>query len=199
MSDAFVPTRDWKHKNANILMSGMPPEKFLEHGITEKDLYPYLSPSTDRLDSLGLEIHYFGYYHKWIPQENYYYCVENTGFKANPERSEGTYSKYASLDDKIDGFHYFLMFIKFGIGRATSDAAHEVRDGHLTRDEAAALVGRFDGEFPKKHYELFLQYCGITEQEFWDVVDSWRPDHIWRKLGEEWGLRHKVDGSGVDD
>lgn len=199
MKDAFVPTRDWKHKNANILMSGMPPEKFLEHGITEKDLYPYLAPSTDRLESLGLEIHYFGYYHKWIPQENYYYCVENTGFKANPERSEGTYSKYASLDDKIDGFHYYLMFIKFGIGRATSDAAHEVRDGHLTREEAAALVGRFDGEFPKKYYELFLQYCGITEQEFWGVVDSWRPDHIWRKLGDEWRLRHKVDGSGVDD
>lgn len=199
MKDAFVPTRDWKHKNTNVLMSGMPPEKFLEHGITEKDLYPYLAPSTDRLDSLGLEIHYFGYYHKWIPQENYYYCVENTGFKANPERSEGTYSKYASLDDKIDGFHYYLMFIKFGIGRATSDAAHEVRDGHLTREEAAALVGRFDGEFPKKHYELFLEYCGITEQEFWNVVDSWRPDHIWRKLGEEWRLRHKVDGSGVDD
>jgi N-acetyl sugar amidotransferase len=199
MSDAFVPTRDWKHKNANILMSGMPPEKFLDHGITEKDLYPYLPPPIERLDSLGLEIHYFGYYHKWIPQENYYYCVENTGFKANSERSEGTYSKYASLDDKIDGFHYYLMFIKFGIGRATSDAAHEVRDGHLTREEAAALVGRFDGEFPKKHYELFLEYCGITEQEFWNVVDSWRPDHIWRKLGDEWRPRHKVDGSGVDD
>lgn len=199
MKDAFIPTRDWKHKNANILMSGMPPEKFIEHGITEKDLYPYLAPSTDHLDSLGLEIHYFGYYHKWIPQENYYYCVENTGFKANPERSEGTYSKYASLDDKIDGFHYYLMFIKFGIGRATSDAAHEVRDGHLTREEAAALVGRFDGEFPKKHYQLFLEYCGITEQEFWDVVDSWRPEHMWRNIDGKWTLRHKVNGSGVDD
>jgi N-acetyl sugar amidotransferase len=199
MNDAFVPTRDWKHKNANILMSGMPPEEFLKHGILDKDLYPYLPPSTNRLDSLGLEIHYFGYYHKWIPQENYYYCVENTGFKANPERSEGTYSKYASLDDKIDGFHYYLMYIKFGIGRATSDASHEVRDGHLTREEAVALVGRFDGEFPKKHYELFLEYCGITEYEFEDVVDSWRAEHIWRKVGNEWKIRHKVDGSGLED
>ncbi len=134
-----------------------------------------------------------------MPQENYYYCVENTGFKANKERSEGTYSKYASLDDKIDGFHYYLMFIKFGIGRATSDAAHEVRDGHLTREEAVALVGRFDGEFPKKYYELFLDYAGITEQEFNDVVNSWRPAHVWREINGEWFLRHKVDKSGVDD
>jgi hypothetical protein len=180
-------------------MSGMPPETFVKYGIDEQDLYPYLPPSTDSLKKLGLEIHYFGYYHKWIPQENYYYCVEHTGFKANPVRSEGTYSKYASLDDKIDGFHYYLMFIKFGFGRATSDAAHEVRDGHITREEAQALVGRFDGEFPAKYFETFLEYCDITEEQFWEVVDSWRADHVWANVDGEWKLKHKVDGSGVED
>lgn len=199
MADAFVPTRDWKNKNVNILMSGLPPERFLDFGISEADLQPYMAPKPENLERKGLEIHYFGYYHKWIPQENYYYCVDNTGFVANSERSEGTYSKYASLDDKIDGFHYYLMFIKFGIGRATSDAAHEVRDGHLTREEAVSLVGRFDGEFPKKYYDTFLKYCDISEQEFHEVVDSWRPEHIWRLVGNEWKLRHKVDGSGIDD
>ena len=75
------------------------------------------------------------YFYKWNPQENYYYCVDNTGFKPNNIRSEGTYTRFASLDDKLDGFHYYLMYIKFGIGRATSDAAHEVREGHITREE----------------------------------------------------------------
>jgi N-acetyl sugar amidotransferase len=199
MEDAFIPTRNWKKKNTNILMSGMPPEVFLKYGITEQELAPYMPPAHEQLEQIGLEIHYFGYYNKWIPQENYYYCTEHTGFKANPIRSEGTYSKYASLDDKIDGFHYYLMFIKFGIGRATSDAAHEVRDKHLTRDEAVALVGKFDGEFPAKYFGTFLEYCGITEEDFWSVVDSWRPEHIWTKVNSEWMLRHKVDGSGVDD
>ena len=32
------------------------------------------------------------------------------------------------------------MYIKFGIGRATSDAAHEVREGHITREEGIELV-----------------------------------------------------------
>lgn len=199
MDDAYHATRDWKYKNSNILMSGVPPEKFIEQGIGEKELKPYLPPNADQLESLGLEIHYFGHYHKWVPQENYYYCVENTGFQANPVRSEGTYSKYASIDDKLDGFHYYLMFIKFGIGRATSDAAHEVRDGHLTREEAVQLVGRFDGEFPLKYFEIFLEYCGITEGYFWEIVDSWRPDHIWKKIEDKWVLKHKVDGSGVND
>jgi N-acetyl sugar amidotransferase len=199
MNGAFIPTRDWKFKNTNILMSGLPPEKFLEYDLTKKNLAPYLSPETESLDKLGLEIHYMGHYKKWIPQENYYYCVEHTGFKANPVRSEGTYSKYASLDDKIDGFHYYLMYIKFGIGRTTSDAAHEVRDGHLTREEAVALVGKYDGEFPSKYFDLFLEYCGINEKYFWEVVDSWRPMHVWDRIGSEWKLKHKVDGSGTRD
>lgn len=199
MGDAYKPTRDWQHKNQSILMSGVPPEYFVERGVQATDLYPYRPPSQEALEALGLEIHYLGYYHKWVPQENYYYCVEHTGFQANPVRSEGTYSKYASLDDKIDGFHYYLMFIKFGFGRATSDAAHEVRDGHLTREEAVSLVGKYDGEFPKKYFQTFLEYCGITEEYFWQVVDAWRPEHIWRKADGEWRLRHKVDGSGCDD
>lgn len=199
MADAYVPTRDWKHKNTNVLMSGVPPETFLDYGISEKDLKPYFPPPNEQLDDLGLQIHYFGYYHKWVPQENYYYCVENTGFQANNVRSEGTYSKYASLDDRIDGFHYYLMFVKFGIGRATSDAAHEVRDGHITREEAVQLIGKFDGEFPEKYFKVFLEYCNITEEYFWEVVDSWRPDHLWKKVDGKWCLRHKVDGSGCDD
>lgn len=199
MDDAYIPTMDWINKPSDIAMSGMPPEKFLEFGISKADLAPYLPPDKNILKKIGLEVHHFGYYHKWIPQENYYYCVENTGFKANPVRSEGTYSKYASLDDKLDGFHYYLMYVKFGFGRATSDAAHEVRDGHITREEAVALVKRFDGEFPSKYFEVFLAYADITEDKFWEVVDSWRADHVWKNISGKWYLRHKVDKTGTDD
>lgn len=170
------------------------PESFLQYGITERELDKY-GLSKDELElikSRGVQQHFFSYYHMWVPQDNYYYAVENSGFEANPERNEGTYSKYASLDDKLDGFHYFLGFIKFGIGRTTSDAAHEVRDGHIDRKEAVALVRKFDGEFPQKHYQLFLEYTGITDEQFWEVVDSWRPDHIWDKIEGEWALKSQV-------
>ena len=43
--------------------------------------------------------------------------IDNTGFKPNLERTEGTYSKYVSLDDKIDRFHFYTYFIKFGMVR----------------------------------------------------------------------------------
>jgi N-acetyl sugar amidotransferase len=173
------------------------PDSFLKYGVTSQELNKYgLSKSElELIKARGVQQHFFSYYRFWLPQENYYYSVENAGFEANPERNEGTYSKYASLDDKLDGFHYYLAYIKFGIGRTTADAAHEVRDGHIDRDEAVALVKKFDGEFPKKHYETFLEYTGITDKQFWEVIDSWRSDHIWNKVDGEWQLKSQVSNA----
>ena len=193
MKNAYKPTRDYKGDQKKHYFSNLLPEEFLKYGINKNDIYPYLPPPTKKLDDLKTEIHFYGYYKKWIPQENFYYCVENTGFKPNPVRSEGTYSKYASLDDQLDGFHYYLAYIKFGLGRCVSDAAHEIRDGHLTREEGIQLVRKFDGEFPKKYFQVFLEYCDIDENYFFEVIDSWRSDHLWKKDEKgEWILKSKI-------
>lgn len=193
MKNAFKPTRDYRGDHKKHYFSGISPEDMVHYGISKNSLKPYLAPLVELLDANKTEIHFFSYYEKWIPQENYYYCVENTGFKALPNRNEGTYSKYASFDDKLDGFHYYLAFIKFGIGRATSDTAHEIRDGHLTREEGVQLVRKFDGEFPQKHFHEFLQYCDITEDYFHEVIDSWRSHHLWEKVNGEWKLKYRVE------
>lgn len=200
MKNAFKPTRDYKGDQKKHYFSNLSPEDFVKYGISKDNLHPYLPPLESELDELNAEIHFYGYYKKWVPQENFYYCVENTGFKANPVRNEGTYSKYASLDDQLDGFHYYLSYIKFGIGRCTSDAAHEVRDGHITKEEAVQLVKKFDGEFPSKYFQTFLEYCDIDKEYFDDVIDSWRSDHIWEKFEDgTWKLKHNVFQEGTKD
>jgi hypothetical protein len=96
---------------------------------------------------------------KWHPQAAYYYSVEHGDFEASPERTPGTYSKYNSIDDKIDDFHYYTTYVKFGIGRATYDAAQEIRSGDITREEGVALVQKFDGEYPDRfEKEIFESY-----------------------------------------
>jgi hypothetical protein len=139
-----------------------------------------------------VEVHYLGYYLKWVPQECYYYAVEHANFEAKTERTEGTYSKYNSIDDRMDCLHYFTTYIKFGIGRASYDAAQEIRNGHLTREDGVALVQRFDGEFPKKWFQENLDYMDVTEARFWEVVDQFRSPHLWAKDGAQWRLRHQV-------
>jgi len=198
-SRSHMPVEDWataywKGATIDMLVAHALKTKdyFTKDDFDEQDLAFYRPPDTGALKRSGIEMHWYSYYHKWVPQENYYYSSENTGFQANDERSEGTYSKYASLDDRTDGFHYYMGFIKFGIGRATSDAAHEIRDGHITRQEGISLVGRYDGEFPKRYFREFLAYLDITEGHFWQVVDSFRKGHLWDNVDGKWVLKHRV-------
>lgn len=168
-------------------------EIIANHGFCMADFKPYIPPKLSELVSAGVEVHYLGYYLKWDPQECYYYAVENTGFQANEERTEGTYSKYSSIDDKIDPFHYFTTWIKFGLGRASYDAAQEIRNGKITREEGINLVGKFDHEFPKKYFREFLEYVSLTEAEFWETVDRFRSPHLWnRDESGNWRLKHVI-------
>jgi N-acetyl sugar amidotransferase len=178
-------------------------------GMSQADLDPFLPSSVEPLRELGAEVHYLGYYLKWHPQTAYYFAVENGGFKASPERTVGTYSKYNSIDDKIDDFHYYTTFIKFGIGRATYDASQEVRSGDLEHDEALALIKRYDGEFPERWAAEVFEYLSIGDDEFpkahkmfehpqmtseyFDALtDTFRSPHLWQKEDGAWSLRRRV-------
>ena len=72
------------------------------------------------------------------------------------------------------------------------DAAHEIRAGHITRKEGIALMNRYEGEFPNKYYKEFLEYLDITEEHFWNVVDSWRASHLWEKIDGDWKFRYPI-------
>lgn len=164
-----------------------------EYKIELRDLTPYLALDSRKIKEAGTQVHYLGYYLKWDPQECYYYAAEHTEFQANTERTEGSYSKYSSIDDKIDPLHYFTTLIKFGIGRATYDAAQEIRNGKITREEGVALVKRYDTEFPSKYFKEILEYMDISEERFWEVINSARSPHLWAKNENgEWFLKHQV-------
>lgn len=157
-----------------------------------KDFTSYMPIDINEANKKKIKVFHLGYFHKWDPQEMYYYASENTGFRANSERTQGSYSKYSSIDDKIDSFHYYTMFIKFGIGRASFDASQELRNNKITREEAINLVKKYDGEFPNKHFKDFIEYIGIDEKEFWKTIDSFRSPHLWGKKNGEWSLKKAI-------
>lgn len=184
------------------------------YGLETVDLEPYMPADPRRLAEKNVQVHYLGYYLKWHPQSCYYYAVEHGGFQAAPERTPGTYSKYNSIDDRIDDFHYFTTRIKFGIGRATYDAAQEIRSRDITREEGVALVKRFDHEFPERFADEIFRYLSIPPREmpeaarmfeqpmmdrdyFMRLANRFRPPHLWASVDGEWKLRRTVfDGRG---
>lgn len=174
-------------------LGGVALRDLVKYDIQPEDLQPYFPMEPELMEKAKLDVRYLGYYLKWVPQECYYYAVEHIGFEVGPERTPGTYSKYNSIDDKTDDFHYYTTFIKFGIGRATYDASQEIRNGHITREEGVALVHRFDGEFPDRYFKDFLEYIGTSQDRFWEIVDGFRSPHLWERAMEGWKLRHRVE------
>tara|TARA_B100001540_G_scaffold317449_1_gene350684 strand:- start:3256 stop:4464 length:1209 start_codon:yes stop_codon:yes gene_type:complete len=189
MSEDFFSVDDPK----NILLAGKKIKEIInDYNFKFEDFAPYIPPSMEDLQSKKVEVHYMGFYKKWDPQECFYYAVENTGFQPNSERTEGSYSKYSSIDDKIDPFHYYTTLIKFGIGRATYDASQEIRNDKITREEGVILVNKYDTEFPSKYFEDFLKYTEMSKDEFWESIDKNRSEHLWEKAQNEWKLKHQV-------
>jgi N-acetyl sugar amidotransferase len=184
-----------------IFLAGVSIKELMQkYDVRLSDLMAYLPPKLEELEKANIEVHYLGYYLKWTPQEVYYYAVENTGFKARPHRTQGTFSKYSGIDDKIDDLHFYTTYIKFGIGRATYDASQEIRNRHLTREEGQALVNRFDGEFPDRYFNDVMNYLEMDPEYFHSLCDKFRSPHLWGKdVSGNWILRHNVAGTGLED
>ncbi len=196
--DNDKPTRDPKYYTAenqlgDLYLGGVSASHLMEeYKYSMADLEAYLPVDPYKIQSVGTEVHYLGYYMKWHPQETYYFSVEHSDFMPNDHRTEGSFSKYSSLDDMIDWLHYYTTYTKFGIGRATYDAAQEIRNGDITRDEGISLIKRFDGEFPEIYQKQCLEYMGISEERFAEVIEEFRTPHLWDKTAAGWELKKPI-------
>tara|TARA_B100001964_G_C14250762_1_gene609841 strand:- start:969 stop:2183 length:1215 start_codon:yes stop_codon:yes gene_type:complete len=172
----------------DLILKGIEKNIFSKNEIKDKTFELYKAPHPDLIIKSKAEMHWYSYYHRWTPQENYYYAYKYTGFRPNPMgRSEGTYTKYVSLDDKLDGIHWYQSYSKFGMGRSSRDAQTDIRRGHITRDEGIALVEKYDGEIPEKDLKFFLNYINIDENFFWRVIDKYREiSNVWKKIDGKW-------------
>jgi len=198
IQDNEKPQRDPKYYSLesniqDLVLGGIPAKELIkDFGFKLSDLEAYFPVDYDKILKTGTDVHYLGYYLRWHPQEVYYYSVEKTGFMPNHYRTEGSYSKYSSIDDKIDWLHYHTTSIKFGLGRASYDSAQEIRNGDITREEGIALVKRFDGEFPELYIDDCCKYMGISHQEYHDAIEKFRSPHLWEKKYGLWQLKKPI-------
>ncbi len=176
-------------------------------GLTNADLQNYLPLETSIIEKKKIDVHFLSHYLKWHPQSNYYYAVKHGGFVTSPERMPGTYTKYASIDDKMEDFNYYTLGIKFGIGWTSYIASWEIRDGDITREEGLALSKKYDLEFPGRFAQDLYNYVSIPKEEypvasknfeepifdqkyFLNLHDKFRSPHLWKKDNDTWSLRN---------
>jgi N-acetyl sugar amidotransferase len=179
---------------------GDDPNNWIDDVVNDYDLAPYVYPDLGKVEDVGVKALYFAYFHRWSMYENYQYIKEKIDFRTAPNgRTDGTFTNFDSLDDKIDNVYYYMQYIKFGFGRAVRDACRMIQNGHITRKQGLECVLKLDGEYPNTYLPEALEYLGLSEAEFRETVDLHRNDEIWFFEGNQWKLRAPLEKLAAEE
>ena len=172
---------------------GDDPLNWQDDVVEEKDLAPYLYPDPEEINRVGAKALYFSYFFKWSMYENYEFLKEKIDFQTAPNgRTDGTFTNFDSLDDKIDTLYYHMQYVKFGFGRAVRDASRMIQNGHITREQGLEYAKLYDFEFPRTYFEDQKEYLGMSAEDIHDLVDQHRNQEIWHKKKSAWQLRTPI-------
>lgn len=149
-------------------------------GVEPRDLDPFRYPSVKDLRRVGVRSICLGSYVPWDVRAHVDIIQRELGWEGNDvEGVPGEYP-YEKIECFMQGVRDYLKFLKRGYGRTAHLTSIDIRNGRLDRTTALALVEEYDGRRPAS-LDLFLEYVGLTEQDFADlalqhVVDPWRPE-----------------------
>jgi N-acetyl sugar amidotransferase len=173
------------HDSVQIYLSGHDPARYRSQ-FSEKELYWFTYPSPQELQDVDLCAAHWSYFENWDPYEHYLVAKEKCGLQEQTERSQGTYNNFAQTDTSLYNLHVYLMYLKFGFGRCTQDVGIDIRRGAMSRKQALALVRKLDREDPEIYIPQYLDYFGMTRDEFDDTLDRHVSKTLFRRNGRTW-------------
>ncbi|MDL2195603.1 N-acetyl sugar amidotransferase [Shewanella algae] len=163
-----------------------------DRDVSEGDLAFWRFPTDEQVKSHDLAFTHWSYYEAWDSYRNYVVAKEYCGLKEKEEGTAGTFTNFAQNDQALYSLHAYLMYLKFGFGRATQDAGIEIRRGAMTRDQALNLVMAYDNQYPHEFIDLYLDYYGMSKEEFDSVLDKYANKDLFEKVDGYWQPRFKV-------
>lgn len=201
--DYMVEFTKWKRTEHD--MRGYEPEDLVKDpasGITLRDIAPYIYPSDEEIERVGVRGIYLSNFISWDAKEQAELMIGEYGFEALQQRRDRTFNLFSKIDDHANDVHDYLKYLKFGYGRATDDVSTEIRHGRMTREEGIELVKQYDPARPST-LDRYLEFLGISEQEFCDSIERMRDQEIWEKNSSgEWRVKDSVanhlNDPGVD-
>jgi len=154
--------------------------------LTERDLAWAKYPSDSEILRVGVRGLYIGNFFKWDPNRHSALVMEKYGWRPADKPFERTYRTVSNLDDRYEnGVHDLLKFIKFGYGRASDHASKDIRTGYLSREEGIEMVRKHD-HVVSQDLRHWLDYVGMSEDEFWATADGFRDPRVWWIQDGEW-------------
>jgi N-acetyl sugar amidotransferase len=157
-----------------------------EQNLKESDFYFFKFPDKDEISEKGLSFTHWSYFEAWDSYRNYVIAKEHCGLTEKEEGNHDTFTNFSQNDQALYALHAYMMYLKFGFGRATQDAGIEIRRGSMTRDQALNLVKMYDNAYPHDLIEVYLDYYQMTKKEFDEVLDKYANKDLFEKIDGIW-------------
>jgi len=162
-------------------------KKAVNDGIlNENDLYFFKFPTNSEIQKFNLSFTHWSYYENWDSYKNYLTAKKYCGLQERENTNTGTFTNFAQNDQALYSLHAYIMYLKFGFGRATQDAGIEIRRGSMTRDQALNLVKMYDNMYPSDFIDIYLDYYKMSKKDFDAILDKWVNKELFRKRNGLW-------------
>jgi N-acetyl sugar amidotransferase len=186
-----MPIYDINYQKKVYLEGGY--DKVLDaSGLSNNQLHFFRFPDYDELRNQKIELTHWSYFENWNPYRNYLIAKEFCGLKESGDTNAGTFTNFSQNDQALYSLHTYLMYLKFGFGRANQDASIEIRRGAMNRSQAVNLVNLYDNHYPVEHINQYLEYFEMSQSEFDNVLEKWVNKELFYKNDSRWMPNFKV-------
>lgn len=180
------------HYQKKVYLEGGYEKVLAASGLSASQLNFFRFPSDSELNKHLLQLTHWSYFENWDPYKNYLIAKEYCGLKEAENSNAGTFTNFSQNDQALYALHTYLMYLKFGFGRANQDACIEVRRGAMDREQAINLVRLYDGHYPEEFMQLYLDYYQMTQAEFDSILDRYANQELFKKVDGRWKPRFIV-------
>ena len=174
------------HYQKKVYLEGGYEKVLAASGLTAGELNFFRFPSDDQLNKHALQLTHWSYFENWDPYRNYLVAKEHCGLKEAEDSNVGTFTNFSQNDQALYALHTYLMYLKFGFGRANQDSCIEVRRGAMDREQAVNLVRLYDGHYPEEFMQQYLTYYQMKQADFDQVIDCYANQQLFEKIHGRW-------------
>lgn len=175
-----------------VYLEGGYQEVIASSGLDKNQLAFFQFPSEFEMRQFDIKLTHWSYYENWDPYRNYLIAKEFCGLRESNSANQGTFTNFAQNDQALYSLHTYLMYLKFGFGRANQDASIEIRRGAMDRAQARNLVQLYDGHYPDEFIDFYLEYYKMTKEEFERILDKFANRTLFEKKGARWTAKFEI-------
>jgi hypothetical protein len=170
-SEVELVDEDRFNRIVNLGISAQDMALRLNNVFEEREFKSFTFPDPQSLKTLGAVSVPLGSFVKWDVPTQVARIKEELGWTGDSVEGVPPEYDYEKIECYMQGVRDYIKFLKRGYARTTHLTSLDIRNGRKNREESLNLVQEYEGKIPHS-LALFLEYTGLTESEFLEVIEK---------------------------